>query len=197
VGFGFYWGALSFFVDAGEALMLPRRHRVLQAAAGPFAEMVLAGVASLLTLVIDGPAEAILLTYAVFAWLDIATNLVPFLELDGYWILADLLDRPQLRSQSWQAVRQAVTTRRTDTPWLAMYGAASITFGVVVLGLGLYIWWRVVGDLLQALLQEGMLGWLVALPLALPVMIGWITMILQLVAVFTMRADSMGQRAAD
>jgi putative peptide zinc metalloprotease protein len=177
--------------------MLERRHRALQAAAGPFADAVLAGVASLLALVVDGPAESILLLYAVFAWLDVATNLVPFLELDGYWILADLLDRPQLRSEAWEAVRQAVTARRSGTPWLAAYGAASITFGVVVLGVGLYVWWQVVGDLLQALVREGVLGWLVALPLALPVILGWATMLLQLAAVLVSRVGPPSQKAAE
>ena len=124
-----------------------------------------------------------------------ASNLVPFLELDGYWILADLMDRPQLRAESWQAVRQVARTRRTDSPWLAMYGVASIAFGLFLLGAGLYVWWLVMEDLLQTFVYEGVLGWLIALPLALPLILGWVTLILQLGVAITSRAGTSGRSA--
>jgi putative peptide zinc metalloprotease protein len=181
VGFGFYWGSLSFFVDAGEALLLPRRQRMAQAAAGPFADAVLAGAASLLALLAEGPAQSLLLTFAVFGWLSVAGNLVPFLELDGYWILADLLDRPQLRREAWQAAHQTLRGRRQGLTGLALYGITSIAFGVILVGAALWVWWWVVGDLLFALAHEGPLGWFVAAALALPVLASWATLLLQLV----------------
>ena len=42
-----YFGSPAFFVEASDSLMLDRRERILQSFAGPFAELVLSGVASL------------------------------------------------------------------------------------------------------------------------------------------------------
>ena len=43
VGIGFYWGALTFYVDASQALFLPRRTRMLQASAGILTDLVVCG----------------------------------------------------------------------------------------------------------------------------------------------------------
>lgn len=41
-GFGFHWGAPSLYVDSTAALFLPKRQRIVQAAAGVIAEIALA-----------------------------------------------------------------------------------------------------------------------------------------------------------
>ena len=46
-GFKIYFGSPAFFVDATDSLMLERRQRILQAFAGPFTELVIAGVAAI------------------------------------------------------------------------------------------------------------------------------------------------------
>ena len=46
-GFLIYFGAPAFFVEATDSLMLDRRQRIVQASAGPFMELVIAGIASL------------------------------------------------------------------------------------------------------------------------------------------------------
>ena len=61
-------------------------------------------------------------------------NMVPFLELGGYCILSDLLERPQLRSESWKALSEALKFRRSRELWLADYGASSVVFGIGLLG---------------------------------------------------------------
>ena len=46
-GFMIYFGSPAFFVEASDSLMLERRERILQSFAGPFAELVISGVASM------------------------------------------------------------------------------------------------------------------------------------------------------
>ncbi len=46
-GFMIYFGAPAFFVESTDVLLLPKKTRLAQSAAGPFADMVVAAVASL------------------------------------------------------------------------------------------------------------------------------------------------------
>ena len=57
-GFLIYFGSPAFFVEATDSLMLERRQRILQASAGPFTELIIAGVASLVIFAFpEGPAR--------------------------------------------------------------------------------------------------------------------------------------------
>ena len=49
-GFMFYFGSPAFFVDASDGLMLERGPRILESALGPYTEMILAGIATILLL---------------------------------------------------------------------------------------------------------------------------------------------------
>jgi len=117
-GFGLYWGALTFFVDATDTLLLPRRHRIIQAVAGPGADAVAAALLTIYAtwVVTPGPWQTLLLQLAVLVWLEVLMNLVPLLELDGYWALADALNRPHLRSDSLAAVRTTWHDPRSRWP---------------------------------------------------------------------------------
>jgi len=46
-GFMIYFGSPAFFVDSSDGLMMERKQRLVQVFAGPYAEMIVAGVASL------------------------------------------------------------------------------------------------------------------------------------------------------
>ena len=97
VGVGFYWGALTFYVDASQALFLPRRTRMLQSSAGILTDLVVCGSASIVAMAGGDATWAVVLReFAVLGYLNIIINAVPLLELDGYWFLADALDRPTL-----------------------------------------------------------------------------------------------------
>ena len=57
-GFMIYFGSPAFFVEATDSLMLDRRQRILQSSAGPFTELVIAGVAGARRLPLPrGPAR--------------------------------------------------------------------------------------------------------------------------------------------
>lgn len=180
VGFGFYWGAPCFFVDATEALLLPSRRRMLQSAAGPLADVILAGSASLLAVVFPQPLKGVLLLIAVLIWLDVIVNLVPFLELDGYWVVADYLDRPGLRADAQVAAGLMFRHPRRAASWLAVYGFAGLLFGAGMVTAALFGWWYILGDVVQGLASDGVLGVLMLIPLVLPVAASWFALICQL-----------------
>jgi hypothetical protein len=155
-GVGFYWGALTFYVDASQALFLPRRTRMLQAAAGVITDMVLCGVASIIAWSVGGHATWILVLreFAVLGYLNVLSNAAPLLELDGYWFLADALDHPTLQRDSRQALREGVY-HRPYSRGLAAYAVVSLVFGVVFVAIGLAAWWGLFGGLFLQLWHGG------------------------------------------
>ena len=78
--------------------MMDRRQQIIESFAGPFAQLVLAGIASIIAW--SFPAWILSETmykFAVLNYLVVIMNLIPLLELDGYYILADLIEVPDLR----------------------------------------------------------------------------------------------------
>ncbi len=168
-GVGFYWGALTFYVDASQALFLPRRTRMLQAAAGVITDMTLCGIASIIAWTVGGHATWILVLreFAVLGYLNVLANAAPLLELDGYWFLADALDRPTLQRDSRQALREGLH-RRPYSRGLAAYAVASLVFGTAFVAIGLAAWWGLFGGLFLQLWHGGAGYKALALYLILP-----------------------------
>lgn len=168
VGAGFYWGDLSFYVDATAAIMLPRRARMWQAAAGPIVEGALAGV--LLTVawfVPEGPARTLILQTAAIAVIGVLVNATPLLQLDGYWLLADALDVPNVYWYAWDALtgRHESRLRRI---LLGIYVVLAAAFGVGLLIAATYMWIDVFNELIVALWDSGWIGRVVAAWFVLP-----------------------------
>ena len=106
-GFMIYFGSPAFFVEASDSLMMERGQRIMQSAAGPFAELVLAGLASLAIVAFpDSGGADLLYKFAILNYFVIFLNLIPLLELDGYWILSDLIQMPDLRPRSLQFIQR-------------------------------------------------------------------------------------------
>jgi len=162
-GFLIYFGSPAFFVEATDALMLERRQRILQASAGPFTELVIAGVAALAIFAFpDGPAADLLYKFALLNYIVIFLNLVPLLELDGYWILSDLIQVPDLRPRSLQFIQHdlwhKIRARERLTPqeWgLGGYGFAGIAFTIFSFWTGIVFWKVIFWELIKSLWNGG------------------------------------------
>ena len=165
-GFMLYFGSPSFFVDATDGLMLDRWQRVAQSFAGPFSEMVLAGVASIIVWTVPTwPGSQFLYKFAVLNYFVIFLNLVPLLELDGYWILSDVIQVPDLRPRAleftqhelWHKlrVREGMTLQEVG---LTLYGLLGAVFTVFVLASAAYFWRSRFGGLLKSLWNGGAVG---------------------------------------
>jgi len=170
VGIGLYWGAPTFYVESTAALFLPKSARLQQAAAGPLVEAALAGVLGGLALLLPpGPGRVILGQAAGLACLGVALNLTPLLKLDGYWLLSDALDMPDLQEQARAAVRRVATGSRTRSDLIgASYGVVSLVFGLLLLAYSCYLWVTIIGDVVVGAWAESLLGKALALALALP-----------------------------
>jgi cAMP-dependent protein kinase regulator len=165
-GFALYFGSPAFFVEASDGLMLDRWQRIIGSLAGPFAELVLAGVASIIVWRFPTWAGSQLLyKFAVLNYFVIFLNLVPLLELDGYWILSDLIQVPDLRPRSlqftqhdlWHKVRHRERLTLQELG-LTVYGLAGAIFTVFVLISAAYFWRERFGGLVTSLWNGGIVG---------------------------------------
>lgn len=101
VGIGWFWFGPIVFVDTSDTWVCSRHQRVLVAAAGLVANLVLAAIASATALRSASPIAVIAAwQFAFAAYVGVVENLNPLLEFDGYYVFVDLLDRPNLRRQS-------------------------------------------------------------------------------------------------
>lgn len=104
-----YYGMPAFFVDTADIWMEPKGRRMAVSWAGLHAELIVAGICSLLVYWIGDPgslAGSLLFKAAFLGYLSLFFNLNPLLELDGYFILSDWLSMPMLRQRSFAFIRQ-------------------------------------------------------------------------------------------
>lgn len=116
IAFVVLWPML--YTDTGEAWKLADRRRRLQvAAAGIATEFALAAWATLAwSLVDDGDLRSALFFLATTSWvLTLAINASPFMRFDGYFLLSDALDVPNLHERAGALARAWL--RRTLLGW--------------------------------------------------------------------------------
>nr|WP_221189721.1 site-2 protease family protein [Azomonas macrocytogenes] len=116
VAFVVLWPML--YTDTSESWRLrSSRQRLAISVAGLATELTLAGVAAFAwALLDDGPARQAMLYLATTGWvLSLALNISPFMRFDGYFILSDLLDFPNLHERSGAMARAWL--RRTLLGW--------------------------------------------------------------------------------
>jgi CRP-like cAMP-binding protein/Zn-dependent protease len=174
-GFMIYFGSPAFFVEASDGLMLDRGQRIVQSSAGPFAELVVSGAASILLWAFpDIGVAPILYTFSVLNYFIVFLNLIPLLELDGYWILSDLIQVPDLRPRSLQFIRYDLWRKlRGRDPitkqeaGLALYGIAGVAFTIFSFYTAFFFWETIFGGLIADLWDAGLPGKLLLFALAL------------------------------
>ncbi|HEY0535673.1 MAG TPA: cyclic nucleotide-binding protein [Actinoplanes sp.] len=156
-----YFGIPSVFVDTTDVWMAGRRARLMVTAAGPLTGLVLAGSMQLAGLAF--PAIGPLAFKLSFAWyLNGLFNLNPFLALDGYYLLMDWLEIPNLRARgiSWVAGR----LRGRPPKWsgldvegkiVALYGVLAGLWLAVAANLLYRVWADRVAGLVTGLWHNG------------------------------------------
>lgn len=163
-GFQIYFGSPAFFVDSSDGLMLPRARRMLQSFAGPYAQMLVAAASSFVALAFPGwILSATLYRYAVLNYLVLTMNLIPLLELDGYWILSDLIQIPDLRQRSLTFLRTDLMHKivakdrfSRQEAGLALYGVLGIAFTVFSFYTSYFYWRSVFGGMVFSLWDSGL-----------------------------------------
>jgi len=156
-----YFGIPSVFVDTTDVWMAGRRARMLATAAGPATGLVLAGTTQLIGLAV--PALGPLVFKLAFAWyLNALFNLNPFLALDGYYLLMDWLEIPNLRARglSWVGGRLRGRPPRwsgldREGRLIALYGVLAVLWLAVAANLAYRIWADRVAGLVTGLWHNG------------------------------------------
>ena len=173
-GFMLYYLMPAFYVDVTDSWLEPWRHRIAIFWAGPYSGFILAGASALgATALGTGLFGTVLFKLAVAAYLTNLLNLMPLLLWDGYWILEQWLEIPDLRvraltfikgplwSQLW--TRRRLTGRET---FFAIFGllSAAYSFGSIFLA---YLYWRRrLGPIIRPLwLTPGLLSKVIAVGL--------------------------------
>jgi CRP-like cAMP-binding protein/Zn-dependent protease len=163
-GFFIFFGSPAFFVDSSDGLMLPRWQRIAQSFAGPFTELGLAGAASLfLFWQPSSPVSPLLYRFAVLNYFVILLNLIPLLELDGYWILSDLIQVRDLRPRAiafvqgdlWHKLRIHERFSRQDVG-LALYGTVGLLFTIFSFWSAYFFWQHIFGGIVSDLWRGGL-----------------------------------------
>ncbi|GAA1787732.1 hypothetical protein GCM10009682_07150 [Luedemannella flava] len=166
-GFLVYFGIPSVFVDTTDVWMGGRRARIRTTVAGPAAGLVLAGTSAIVGVV--NPALAPWCFKLAFAWyVNALFNLNPFLALDGYYLVMDWLEVPNLRARglAWVAAR----LRRRPPRWrsldregrlVALYGLLSMAWLVIAVNIAYRVYVDRVSGLVVGLWRTGLLAQLV------------------------------------
>lgn len=178
---GIFWRYLSFFPYCkldDVVLFHQRQHRVYVMFAGTFVSFL-----ALLPFALGwwwAPQHSLVreLSAVVLTFLNLAalTNLIPFIELDGYFMLSHALDMMDLRKQAQQFWRDRLKRvvvqrgerlsrdydRRSQKIYL-IYGLCSDVFTVVFLAYIAFFWWVTV----VRLLLKGIVPWNLVPALAL------------------------------
>ncbi len=164
-GFEIYFLSPAFFVEASEALMIDRKQSMLMSFAGPYTQMMVGAVCSIVAWSVpEWIFSPTLYKVAVINYFMVFLNLLPLLELDGYFILADAIQVPDLRPRSlsfvrhdfWHKIRTRERFSRAEVG-LALYGALGILFTASFLYSGAFYWRTVFSDLVRRLWLGGTL----------------------------------------
>ena len=146
IGFLFYFGIPSAFVDTTDVWMKGRRARLLTSAAGPLSALTMAGLLQLVALV--WPELAPIVFRLAFMWyLNALFNLNPLMALDGYYLAMDWLEIPNLRARGIGSLVRTVRTRSLgwaaldrEGRFVTMYGFLAALWLVVFLGIAVRMW---------------------------------------------------------
>lgn len=178
-----------FYTDTNDAWRLSNsRQRLHIAAAGIAAELTLAVLASIAWCFFpEGPLKACAFLLATSTWLiTIAINASPFMRFDGYFLLADYLNMPNLHERSFAmalwwlreklfALKEPIPEHLTPgrTRLLIVFALATLIYrAVLFLGIAFLVY-SLFFKLLGIILMLVELGWFIAYPVKKEVAQWW------------------------
>jgi putative peptide zinc metalloprotease protein len=142
VGFMLIYFQPAFYCDVSDSWMFPsKRQRMWVTFAGGYFQLIVWGLCTLIWRVTDPDTliNQIVLIVVVFAGLQTLVNFNPLIKLDGYYMLSDYLEIPNLRTKAINSLWDWLGRRhRLKHPWKEersqlIYGAASIVFSTTLL----------------------------------------------------------------
>jgi putative peptide zinc metalloprotease protein len=209
-GIRLYFGLPAAYVDTTDIWMAPPSQRLLTAFAGPWTGLVLGGVLAIAAALVPSSAiGAFLFTAAFVFFVDNVFNFNPLLELDGYYMLIDFLDRPLLRPQALAFVRGPLWSRlrqrerlSAEERLLAWFGILAAAYGVVALVLAMRAWQALLLPLVVSSWESGellrQLGAIILVAaIVIPLLLAVIVVAVRLLAPAGVWLAWLGGRAAE
>jgi CRP-like cAMP-binding protein len=209
-GIRLYFGLPAAFVDTSDIWMAPPPQRLLTAFAGPWTGLIVGGACAVAaSLAPTGPVGAFLFTAAFVFLVDNLFNFNPLLELDGYYMLIDFLDRPLLRVRALAFVCGPLWTRvwrRTplsgEERLLAGFGLGALAYGAVAVVLALRAWQALLLPLVLSSWESGEIvhqagAVVLVAAIAVPVLLAALALVRRLVAPTGEWLAWLGGRAAE
>lgn len=155
IGFMLFYLTPAFFCDVSDGWRLDSKwKRVYIALAGIITQGTLAGIASILTVIVDDPQiRTGLLLYAVMGYISGLVNLIPFVKLDGYIALMSYLDISHLRDKAIRDARRGFSkilfghASQDELPsrkTYKIYGLICMVFPAYLIFLALALWLDVI-----------------------------------------------------
>jgi hypothetical protein len=167
IGFRIHLATPAFYVESSDALLLTRRQRIIQAAAGPWVEWLLTSVVAVLVVVLPDAAggwESVLRRFVALNLVNVVSNLLPFVGLDGCLLFADGIRVPDLPRRARGAVGRLLTRvtsgerpTRHDVG-LAAYATANAVVAIGLVALSMILWIEMFADLITTLYRTGPVG---------------------------------------
>jgi multidrug resistance efflux pump len=166
MGFLLIYFQPALYCNISDAWLFPKRsHRLWVTFAGAYFELLVWAVATLLWRVLEPGTWMSLAALVVMATSGIKLffNLNPLIKLDGYYLLCDLLDVPNLRQRAFAYIKRGLrrvfgfpVTETAQPPTsrerriFVAYGLMAMTFSYwflsqIALGFGGYLTWRYQG----------------------------------------------------
>src|SRR6058998_1047288 len=142
VGFMLIYFQPAFYCDVSDSWMFPsRRQRMWVTFAGGYFQLVIWGVSTMIWRITDSNTviNDVVLVVIVFSGFQTLINFNPLIKLDGYYILSDYLEIPNLRAKAMNSLWSWLArTHKSKQPWREeraqlVYGIASIWFSTTLL----------------------------------------------------------------
>jgi multidrug efflux pump subunit AcrA (membrane-fusion protein) len=141
VGFMLIYFSPAFYCDVSDAWMFPkRRHRMFVTLAGGYAQLMLWGLCTIIWRVTepDTYINHIMIVVVLFSGLQTLFNFNPLIKLDGYYMLSDYLEIPNLRSKAFSSLWNWISKSPKRKPFREeraqlIYGACAVIFSTSLL----------------------------------------------------------------
>jgi putative peptide zinc metalloprotease protein len=128
IGGGFYLFMPVYFADVTDIWKLPKWQRIIVNLAGMYFELIYAIFLILIGLIFQ---HSLIIVLACIYSMHIITNLNPFARSDGYWVLSDAIEKPNLMKHGANYIKQIFKSKKNwkiVDYFLLFYGLVSYSF---------------------------------------------------------------------
>ncbi len=147
IGFGFYFILPVMYADVTNIWLASKHQRIIANMAGIFSELLYAAILSLLFLLTQ---NATFLVAAIGIASFVVWEFNPFVRFDGYWILSDLTNTPNLLPRATTIFKSIIKKPKKllsadrNTVLLFIYGLINMGFFMAIMGYTLVVHWEAV-----------------------------------------------------